>query len=292
VSRKHLFLILKLACFFLFIGRGWQHFFWNAPYRVILWDESLLSPFIELLTPFTWQEYVSSDSVHNFTQSCIKFIGVLYFLMSFITIFIKPWHKKLFKLYAISSFHMFVLACLVTLDKGSYFGLFFEHAIQIFIPVVFAGLYLQKIRFDQTLIFAKVFIALTFIGHGLFAVGFYPVPGNFVEMVISTFGLSEPEAYTFLRVAGCIDFIAAIFIFIPKIEVLALGFMTFWGMTTAFARTVSHIDFDLFAMSANQWVFETIYRLPHGLLPLFLMMYLFYGKKKQVKQILSQKKAL
>lgn len=288
---KNLFLILKYACIFLLVGRGWEHLVWNPPYRVILWDERLLSPFIELLTPWTWQEYVSSDLVHSVTQAFIKFIGVLYFLLAGITIFIKPWHKKLFKLYVLASAHMLFITYLITLDKGSFIGLFIEHATQVFIPLIFAGLYLNKFKFEQSLNFIKITIAATFVGHGLFAAGFHPVPGNFVEMVISTFGINEETAYILLRAAGTIDFISAIFLFMPKTQIYSLIFMSSWGIITAFARTVAHLDFNLLGMSSSQWIHETIYRLPHGLLPLFVMIYLLVGKRS-LKQNKVEKKLI
>lgn len=273
-------LILKYACIFLLVGRGWEHLVWNPPYRVILWDERLLTPFIELLTPWTWQEYVSSDAVHSFTQSVIKFIGLLYLSLAGITLFIKPWHKKLFKLYVLVSLHMLFITYLITLDKGSFLGLFIEHAIQVSIPFLFAGLYLKRFTFNESMTLFKIVMACTFVGHGLFAAGFHPVPGNFVEMVISTFSVTEETAYILLRTAGTIDFIAAIFLFMPKTQMYSLAFMSFWGIVTAFARTVAHLDFNLLLMSSNQWIHETIYRLPHGLVPLFVMIYLLGGKKK------------
>lgn len=279
MNQKKLILILKYACFFLLIGRGWQHFYWNAPYRVILWDEALLSPFINYLTPWTWQEYVSSDLVHSVTQFFIKFIGVLYFLLAFVTIFVKPWHKKLFRYYTFTSLHMIFLTYLITLDKGSYVGLFVEHAIQFMIPLLFAGVYFGKINIEKNINLFKIAAACTFIGHGLFAVGFHPVPGNFVEMIITTFQISETDAYTFLRIAGTLDFAAALLLFIPQTQLIALAFMSFWGIVTAFARTVAHLDLNLLFMSSTQWIHETLYRLPHGLVPLFLIIYLLVGRK-------------
>jgi hypothetical protein len=177
---------------------------------------------------------------------------------------------------------MVFLSYLIMLDKGSYYGLFFEHAIQIIIPVLFAATYLNLFNINKYINYIKAAIALTFIGHGLFAVGFYPVPGGFVEMVISTFKISEESAYIFLRIAGILDFSAAIFLFIPKTQFIALSFMAFWGIVTAFARTVAHIDSELFIMSTSQWIHETLYRLPHGLVPLFLIIYLLVGRKKLV----------
>ena len=48
--------------------------------------------------------------------------------------------------------------------------------------------------------------------------------------------------------------------------------MTVWGIATALARILSNIDFNLFALTFGQWSYEVLVRLPHGLLPLALLL--------------------
>ena len=60
-------------------------------------------------------------------------------------------------------------------------------------------------------------IAAVFIAHGLYAVGYYPIPGYFLGMVIDILGLTEQGARNFLLIAGILDFIGAFLIFLPKI---------------------------------------------------------------------------
>lgn len=279
--------LLRLSAITMFIGRGWQHFSFNPPYRVFLWKEDLLGSFIHLFTPFTWQEYVSSDLVDQTINLGIQAIGVFFLAMALITIFIKPWHKKIFKYYVASTVIMAFLSFTLFVDKGFYIGQLIEHSLQTFIPLIFALLYLKKIELNHLLNPIKIAIAFTFIGHGLFAAGFYPVPGNFVDMVISFFGITENQSYELLRVMGAIDFAAAILLFLPRLDLFALIFMSFWGSATAGARLLSNIDPDLLAMSFNQWWFEVVYRIPHGLVPFSLLFILYLSKIGKVKNKLG-----
>lgn len=274
------FHILRISAITMFIGRGWQHFAFNPPYRVFLWKEDLLGWFVNHFTPYTWQQYVSSDLVDQTINLGIQTIGVFFLLMAFVTLFIKPWHKKFFKYYVLSTCIMSFLSFTLFVDKGFYIGQLIEHSLQTFIPLIFALLYIKRLSISDLINPIKVVIALTFIGHGLFAAGFYPVPGNFVDMVISFFGMSEIEAYKLLRVMGAIDFAAAIMLFIPRLDIFALIFMSFWGSATASARLLSNIDQDLLVMSLDQWWFEVFYRIPHGLVP-FSLLYLFYLSKQK-----------
>lgn len=274
------FHILRISAITMFIGRGWQHFAFNPPYRVFLWKEDLLGWFVNHLTPYTWQQYVSSDLVDQTINLGIQTIGMFFLLMAFVTLFIKPWHKKFFKYYVLSTCIMSFLSFTLFVDKGFYIGQLIEHSLQTFIPLIFALLYIKRLSISDLINPIKVVISLTFIGHGLFAAGFYPVPGNFVDMVISFFGMSEIEAYKLLRVMGAIDFAAAIMLFIPRLDIFALIFMSFWGSATASARLLSNIDQDLLVMSLDQWWFEVVYRIPHGLVP-FSLLYLFYLSKQK-----------
>ena len=60
----------------------------------------------------------------------------------------------------------------------------------------------------------KVAIAVTFISHGLYALNYYPRPGHFTEMVMDILGVKEATAILFLNVAGILDFVIAVGIFI------------------------------------------------------------------------------
>lgn len=120
----------------------------------------------------------------------------------------------------------------------------------------------------------KITIALTFTCHGLYAVGYYPRPFNFVDMSMNSLGISESNAIQYLNVVGFLDFIIAIGLFLPwKISRFALGYAILWGTLTTSARLVSYLEIDQFATLLHQWGFEALYRLPHFLIPCAAWLY-------------------
>ena len=115
-------------------------------------------------------------------------------------------------------------------------------------------------------------IALTFFGHGLYAMGYHPLPDNFIDMTTSCIGINESQARTFLQVAGYLDFVVAIGIFIPKVDRHLLIYAAIWGGLTALARVVANFDPAFPGEWLAAWVHETAYRLPHAAGPLVLWM--------------------
>src|SRR5690554_5027502 len=80
---------LRLATFLLFAGRAWQHLFWDAPFRALLWDRELMENTILFFRGGTWQEYVTSAAADRFIQSAITGFGVFYALMAVLTLLVR-----------------------------------------------------------------------------------------------------------------------------------------------------------------------------------------------------------
>ena len=72
--------ILRISVFSVFLGRAWQHLFWDAPYRTLFWDEELLQPLIENIFNISWSKYVTAASTDLWIQNCVFYTGVLYLL--------------------------------------------------------------------------------------------------------------------------------------------------------------------------------------------------------------------
>jgi hypothetical protein len=75
---------------------------------------------------------------------------------------------------------------------------------------------------------------------------------------------------------GTIDLVITIFIFIPKIGKWALFYAFIWGTLTAMARFATGLAYDISLVSVHQYLFESIYRLAQGLVPLAV----FFSWKK------------
>jgi len=158
--------------------------------------------------------------------------------------------------------------------------MFFEHSIQFGAPFVL--LYLLKMKLDITKIIMplKIITALAFISHGVYAIGtVYPLPGNFVTMTLNILPVTEDLAKSLLFVAGILDFVVAILIFVPKVSRMALLYAAFWGIVTAFARILSGFTYDMSLLTLHQYLFATVYRIPHGLIPFICFVSLTYLKK-------------
>ncbi len=273
VIKKKLTTILKVSTFLIFLGRAYQHLVWDAPYRAFLWDENLLKRFVENIFGVTWNEYVTSFSAASVISYSIKTIGVFYIICAFIALLIKPTMKKTGKFFLLGgSVGLFILAILYSKEKFFHVGQFFEYAIQFMSPVLLYMMVFTSINLKNIRLIALVAIALTFSCHGLYAIGYYPRPGNFIDMTLNTLPISEPNAHLMLKMAGVFDFVIAIAIFIPRISYGALIYAFLWGGLTALARLVGHFHIEFLWNSFNQWTWEVIIRLPHAFVPLYVMM--------------------
>ena len=98
-------------------------------------------------------------------------------------------------------------------------------------------------------------------------------------MTLNTLPLTEDLAKQFLFTAGVLDLIVAVIIFIPKLQKIGLIYAVIWGIATAFARVLSGLSYDISFSIIHQFLYTTIYRLPHGLTPLIIY-YIILNKNK------------
>ena len=263
--------LLRISCFLVFAGRAWQHLFWDAPFRAFFWDQHLLEGIITTFTSYTWFEYVTNPATERFINTITRGFGVFYLFMAVLTLWVKPAMQRAAWLYGISSFFLALLALLYYKERFYHTAQFFEYAIQFLTPVFFSLALFNTITRARLLFYMKVAVALTFVSHGLYAFGYYPRPAVFVDMTINILGISEEKAHQFLAFAGVLDFIIGIGIFLPRYAQYFLLYATFWGFSTAIARTWANVLYDPFSPDLlHQYLYQTIYRLPHGLIPLII----------------------
>jgi hypothetical protein len=264
---------LQLATFTIFFGRAYQYFFRDAPLRVLLWDETLMSP---LLAKFAilWQDYATNPQTEKNIIFLIQSIGILYFMAACSVFFIQK-NENLAQriiqkiasfLLLFASINLAVLAFCYTKDKFFNVGQFFEFAIQIGTPI--ALLLYGKISKTHFLLFIKTLCALTFICHGLYAINYYTIPVDFISMTMNGFSMEENTAKTFLYYIGIMDIVAGILIFFPKIDKIALIYMIIWGFLTSFARIYGNLHEGMSLSILQQYWFHTLYRCCHFLLPI------------------------
>ena len=96
-------------------------------------------------------------------------------------------------------------------------------------------------------------------------------------MTLNILPIDEAQAHIFLRIAGILDFVVAILLFIPKTVKPALWYSVIWGSLTALARVVANFSIEFPMDTFGFWLWETIFRLPHGLIPLVTLWILGSG---------------
>lgn len=262
--------LLRLSCFFVFLGRGYEHIFFDAPYRAFFWDEELLKPLVEGFSSCSWHEYVTSPLTDLFIEKIVLAIGIFYLICAYLSLFVKKdnlWRKRIL---FIGSVSLFILSLLKFKTHFYQIGQILELTLQWS-----SGLFLiyyinQEINpSDEKLYkFLKLAVGLTFLGHGLYAIGYYPVPGKFIDMIIIMTALSEDQSLLFLQVAGVFDIFVFSFCNLNLIDKYVFSFAAIWGGFTSFARIGTSLFLSLSLSSLHSSFYEVIFRLPHFLIPL------------------------
>lgn len=163
------------------------------------------------------------------------------------------------------------LAVEVFVEKGHQVHNLIEHALQYGSPLLLGLVLWGQWTPKRTRRFARILVALTFIGHGVYAVGYQQDSTNFMEMTRSLLPLDAREARTFLMAAGILDLLAAACLLAGRGLRVALIYMTGWGLLTALVRAYIYYDSTVPA-SVGPAFWETAFRLCHGLVPLWFFL--------------------
>lgn len=267
---KLLIVLCRVLVCCTFLGRAWQHLRWDAPVRALLWKQELMEPLISGIFGIAWRDWVTRLSVDSGIQGSVRVMGVIYLLCAVAALTVRAGNKIGEAVLALGSALLFVLSCLYFIDQYYRWGQLMEYTLQWSGPIFLLAALHGGLRKPRFIFLLKVATALTFIGHGLYAAGIYPMPGHFVTMVMNGLGTSEDAARMLLVFAGYADFMIAICLFVPYLQRPAIGYAVFWGFATAAARMVSHFDGGAVAVWLDSWTYQTVYRLIHGGLPLVL----------------------
>jgi hypothetical protein len=272
MQNKHLISWLRLTVFLLFIGRAWQHISWSGPYGNLFYSERYLGKLIEFTTGLNRHEYLSSTGVSDFLANVNFVFGIVFLVAAFCVLLVnkrKSYYKATMK---IGWYLLFIVAFGYFAEKNHTWGQLLEYSAQLITPYLL--LMAVKYKMKKKFVFiAKLAIAITFICHGLYAFGYYPVPGAFIDMMIKGFGMNEPQAVYWLRVFGVVDFAFAIGIFIPYVSRYFLLYGLIWGFLTAFARIYTQVNLDFLEANLSQYTHEFLVRIPHFIIPLLLLKY-------------------
>lgn len=267
------------------LGRAYQHIFFEGPYRAFFLDESLFSWWVKAIGG-DWFTYVNDPVVDQYILFYTRSIGIFWWitamlllLLSFNVAFLLRNKRLVWISSWISSITLFFLAFCYFLEKGYQWAQWIEYSAQFCFPVLAVWSF-TKLGDRWFILGCKIAIALTFLGHGLYALGYFPVPGNFVYMVIESLKLNNEQAVNFIYIAGVLDMIVVLFLFIPKLDKYALLYAFLWGFLTSLARPWTMIvPNHLFWLTVHQSLFEFVTRIPHFMLPLLTYFVLRFKMK-------------
>ncbi len=269
---QQVFLLIQIATIAVFLGRAWQHIIWDAPFRTLLWDEAWMSQILPYFSSMPYEEFITSMDMDDTIQNTIRGFGWFYFGCALVALLIKKVPRLLNYILLVGAVSLIFLAFLYCKEKFFQWGQFWEYSLQFGSPIFLFLLWKKQNVNTSLILLMKIAIAITFISHGLYALDYYPRPGNFTQMVIDILGVSEGNAVHILNTAGVLDFILAIGIFLKgNISKWALIYAIFWGTATTLARIWAHFNLDMIDDTLMMWVHESIYRLPHFLIPLAVL---------------------
>lgn len=264
----------------LLLGRAWQHLRYDTPLTALLWSPALLEGVVRDGLGLPWHAWAASERVKagitavEHGQGAVYGIGALVALLPLAG---RAWLRVQTALLVASSLGLCGLALLYYLDHKRQLAQLLELGIQCSLPLLLALMLRERGRVKAAhQRWLRVAIAATFAGHGLYAAGYYEVPGGFVTMVMRSLGVAEPVARGLLFGAGCLDFAVALGVLAGArwrgLYWAALAYAALWGTLTALARVWSYFRWDMALERLAQWLHEAALRLPHGLVPLFVLL--------------------
>lgn len=262
-------LILRWAACCCFLGWGWQHLCWDAPYREILWSEDHVGWLLRGLG-VSWEAYVGDVRTDQAIILVVKVVGLVYIALAGICLSAAENTRGRQFILLVGGGLLVLLAYAKYLDHLRYWPQALEYSAQVSAPVLL-WLALRRGVLDPWVSRgAVVAVSLTFFAHGLYALGYFPTPQNFTTMTMTLLGVSDDGAAAWLRVMGGIDLVIAVGIFIPGARVPLLFYATAWGFMTALARPLAGMRAFYPWWGADQYLHEALYRVPHFALPLFV----------------------
>lgn len=256
--------LLSWATAGLFIGYAWIGVFFDFPFREVLWNEALISPLLSVFQ-IDWTWWVSAEGINAYLPGLQMFLSLL-LVLGFIGV---VWSKLPGRRIWISTSAILVLLILLLGWPGHNhtFGYLLEIALRGGTPFLWLTHRGGK-RSGKLYTIAKWLIAATFIGHGLYALNFYPRPGSFVNWTSAGLGLSESASIQVLNAVGILDLVAAALLLLPKPSwslPVAMIWLIPWGFLTTTARLWSNSAYEEWTYLFLRWTPEVLIRLPHVL---------------------------
>lgn len=279
---KVLFL-LRLAASSLFLARGFLYLSDFAPLSTFFWNEDWLKGPVEAIFGTTWEAYAAHSDL--LISKVHQQMGALFLICGIAVWWCGPSQRRITNgLVWAGTICLLPFWLLRWVDANLQLAMLIEHFLQWGTPMLL--LLYGRVDLNWWRRLAWLFVSLTFIGHGQYAAGLgVPINNDFINMTQILLGVEESGAKTFLWVAGLIDFALPVLMLIPLCRVPAAGYAAFWGLVTAASRVVVYWTPAEKYYGMHPWLAEAVVRLPHGLVPLVLLLiYLEENRERKVEK--------
>ena len=279
-------LCLRIGTCLCFAGWAWVHLYWQAPYGILIWNSENYE-FLQQLG-ISWDTLVGTGAGDGLVQVWMARLGWLYVLFAIVSLTIRKGAYLQIAVLVLGSLMLYILFFAKYLAVERQLPMLVEHGGQILIPLILICALQFGIKHQSTIILAILAVITTFAGHGCYALGLWPTPGNYYAMTTLILNADFQTVRTFLHIAGILDFILCIAILHPFTRIPAIAYAAFWGFVTALARPVSGMSLSLNYWGADQFLHEAILRAPHFLIPLFLWI-IWHQQSKALKKAKGSK---
>jgi hypothetical protein len=283
---RRVYILLSIATCCIFTARGFQYYWHDAPFRILVWDENLMKPIVENYFSISWERWTQNPENEEFIVAFAKKISVLYFISALLSLLLMTrfsaikWVKILFQSFIFLAFlNLLLLYFLYSKDKSYRPTEFLEYALQWGIPLLL--IFYKHLKANTLEIILKILCAAVFISHGLYAVDYYPTPVTYISMTINGLNCSEDFAKSFLILFGVLDIVFSLGLFYSKTFKISILYLIIWGFITTVARLYCNWYHEAWELSLQQYFHEMFVRIPHFLSP-FALFLIFVSKKSQI----------
>lgn len=262
--------VLRLGAFLCFAGWTWTHFYWEAPYGILLWHDATYQ--LAQSWGVDWDKFVGSGSNDGWVQVWLARTAWIFLACTLLTMTVhcRAWLQMLVIL--LGSGFLVAMSYAKYLAAQQQLPMFIEHGGQVLMPILLVCALTRGARDRVTVAVAIVAFIATFSGHGCYAAGLWPTPANFFAMTSVILKVDFETARLLLRIAGGLDFAVCVGILVPAARRSCVVYGFIWGLLTALARPVAGMSSTLYYWGADLYLHEALQRAPHAIIPLYLAM--------------------
>jgi hypothetical protein len=262
--------IIRLGAFLCFAGWTWIHFYWEGPYGILVWQDSTYQLASRL--GVSWDEFVGTGADDGVVQTWLSRVAWLYLGCTILTLTVgkRSWLQMVALIGGSGLLILMSYAKYVASQRQ--LPMFVEHGAQFLMPVLLVLALSLGVRHRVTTVVAMVAFVMTFAGHGCYALNLWPTPATFYSMTSVILHVEYETSQSLLRIAGAMDFLVCVGIFVPTLRCACAFYATVWGFLTAIARPVAGMSWSLNHWGADQFLHEAAIRAPHFLIPLYLLL--------------------